>query len=163
MRRTALAIVALLLFGCGAGGREPTSSPAAPTPMAATPTNIAGNYAIAVTASSICILRSAARTRTYSAIVTQSGADFQTALKGSFPFGYQFFGSVNGASVTGFVAIAEPLAGGIAGGDVLSITGNLQAAVSGTVITGTLNGAFNDSLSGVSCNATNHQIVFTRQ
>ena len=164
----ALVIGLLVLAGCDTTGTRTqgssSGSPTTPTPPTG-PTNIAGNWTLAVTASTSCTqIPAAFRRRTYAVTITQTDANFSVLVPSLVNTTPSCPGFVTGNSVN-FVACTIP--------EVISNTqtftvSNFQGtlAISASNITGPMSGIieFQDVAAGlsVSCPAADHQFAFTR-
>lgn len=132
------------------------SGPTAPT----APANIAGPYSVTLTASPTCSGNLPFPLLGFSATITQNGGAVQIDLQAhapGLPSG-TVTGTVSGQTLnfTSF-ALSEPMGRGA----TLTSTGNLNIASGAMKITGTLSGTF-QTPSGLSCNATNHQIEMVK-
>jgi hypothetical protein len=144
------------LTACGGGS---SSSPTAPTSQ---PANIAASYTATLTAASTCAanLPVEARTHTFLATVTQTGAAVQMQLIAHVPGtpSSTFSGTVSGQTVSfPSFSISQAMGNGAA----LTAVGTANVPANGLLITGSLNGAFQTG-SGASCNATNHQLQLVK-
>ena len=148
----ALATVVGSLTACGDSG------PSAPT----APANIAASYGVTITASSTCSANLPAETRALEFLgnITQNGAAVQMQLIAHVPGVPELTlsGTVSGQTVN-FPSFSFTQTMGR--GAALAASGNANVAANGLSIAGTLNGTYQTS-SGASCNATNHQIQFTK-
>jgi hypothetical protein len=134
------------------------SSPTAPT---ATPANIAAPYAVTITAASTCSANLPFAILGFSAMITQTGKAVEMQLQAHAPGAPTGIvtGTVSGQTVT-FPSF--PLSEAMGRGATLAASGNLNVANNGLSITGTLSGTF-QTPSGLSCNATNHQIELIKE
>jgi hypothetical protein len=160
MKLVTIAMVIGSLIACSGGSSG--SSPTAPT---ATVTNasIGGSYNLTITAASACSanLPSATRALAYVADVAQTGAAFNAQLLAHVIWSHSpvVSGTVSGQTVTfSSFSFSEITTGGGVG---LVSTGSATVAGNGT-ITGTLSGTV-QTASGMSCNATNHQIQMVKR
>lgn len=141
------------LTGCGGG----SSSPTAPT---APPANIAGQYSATLTASPTCSANLPFPILGFLATVTQTGTAVQMQLLAHAPGSPS--GSVSGSVSGQTVNFASfPLSEAMGRGATLAASGNLSVATGGLSITGTLSGTF-QTPSGLSCNATSHQLQMAK-
>ena|SRR5689334_4618748 len=149
----AIATVIGSLTGCSGG----SSSPTAPT---APPANIAGPYGATLTAASTCSANLPFPILGFLATVTQTGAAIQVELLAHAPGSPSgtVSGTVSGQSVN-FPSFA--LSEAMGRGATLASSGNLNVATGGMSITGNLSGTF-QTPSGLSCNATNHQLELVK-
>ena len=153
MKWLAIATVIGSLTACSGG----SSSPTAPT---APPANIAGQYQTAVTAASSCAANVPFPLLGFFATVTQTGAAVQVELLAHAPGSPTgaVSGTVSGQTVN-FASFPLTEAMGRGATLVASATGNV--ATGGLKITGTISGTF-QTPSGLSCNATNHQLEMVK-
>ena len=148
-----LAIAAAIgsLTACGGD-----SSPTAPTP----PANIAGPYALTITASPTCSANLPFPLLGFAATIAQTGASIEVQLQAHAP------GTPSG-TVTGTVSgqtvnfASFPLNEAMGRGATLAGSANASVATGGLKITGTLNGTF-QTPSGLSCNSANHQFELVK-
>jgi hypothetical protein len=134
------------------------SGPTAPT---APPANIAGPYALTVTAASTCSANLPFPVLGFAATITQTGAAVQVQLVAHAPGAPSgtVSGAVSGQTVN-FPSFS--LTEAMGRGATLAASGNLNVAGGGLSITGTLSGTF-QTPSGSSCNAANHQLQLVKQ
>lgn len=153
--KTWMAIATAISFtACGEG------SPTAPSPPVP-PANIAGPYALTITAASTCSAALPFPILGFAATITQTGAVFQVELLAHAPGtpSGTVSGTVSGQRVS-FPSFA--LTEAMGRGATFVASGNLDVATGGLSITGTLNGTF-QTPSGSSCNSTNHQLELIKQ
>ena len=146
----AIATVIGSLTACG------ESSPTAPT----SPANIAGPYALTITASPACAANLPFPLLGFSATFTQNGSSVQVELAAhapGTPTG-SVSGTVSGQTVT-FPSF--PLSEAMGRGATLAGSASATVATGGMKITGTLSGTFQVP-SGPSCSATSHQFELVR-
>jgi hypothetical protein len=140
------------MVACGGG-----SSPTAPT---APPANIAAQYSMTITAASSCAANVPFPMLGFLATVTQTGAAVQMELLGHAPGAPT--GSVSGTVSGQAVNFASfPLSEGLGRGATLVASGSGNVANGGLKITGSLSGTF-QTPSGLTCNATNHQLEMVK-
>ena len=134
-----------------------SSSPTAPT---APPANIAGQYSTTITAASTCAANVPFPMLGFFATVTQTGAAVQAELLAHAPGAPTgtVSGTVSGQAVN-FASFPLTEAMGRGATFVGSATGNV--ATGGLKITGTLSGTF-QTPSGLTCNATSHQLEMVK-
>ena len=158
IRRTTVAmiIVASVVAACGGSNRSAPSSPTTAQPVA-----LAGTWNLQTHASASCatLLPADSRNRSYGTVtVTQTGnqATFTVLVApGTLPL---MFASVVGNQVSGSVNMIDGIPG-----SSLNVIGDFNGALSGSALTGTLNGAFISSGNGRSCIAADHQFIFSRR
>ena len=151
MKWLAIATAIGSLTACG------SSSPTAPT---APPASIPGPYSATLTAASTCSANLPFPILGFLATVTQTGAAVQVELQAHAPGTPTgtVAGMVSGQTVS-FPSFA--LTEAMGRGATLAASGNLNVATGGLSITGTLSGTFHTP-SGLSCNATNHQLELVK-
>ena len=174
MRYLATAVT-VLFFSLGCGGSSSTATsptpspqpPPAPTPTPPTPTpapatNIAGNWTLTITASTICTpaqVPAALRRRTYSATITQSGADVVANLTGQFSASV-VRGRVSGNTVSWFLYLLETVSSDILG--FVNISGSAATTGSDSTMSGPLDGSYIYGGASSACSAVDHQLSFAR-
>ena len=152
MKRLSIAMAIGPLMACGGG-----SSPTAPT---ATPANIAAQYSMTIIAASTCAANVPFPMLGFLATVTQTGAAVQMDLLGHAPGAPTgtVSGTVSGQTVN-FTSF--PLSEALGRGATLVASGSGNVATGGLKITGSLSGTF-QTPSGLTCNATNHQLELVK-
>jgi len=153
MKWLAIATAIGSLTACGGG----SSSPTAPT---VPPANIAAQYSMSITAASSCAANVPFPLLGFLATVVQTGAAVQTELLAHAPGSPTgtVSGTVSGQTVN-FASFPLTEAMGRGATFAGSATGNV--ATGGLKITGTLSGTF-QTPSGLTCNATNHQLELVK-
>ena len=141
------------LTACSGG----SSSPTAPT---APPANIAAQYSTTITAAPSCAANLPFPILGFFATVTQTGAAVQVELLAHAPGAPtgNVTGTVSGQAVT-FPSF--PLTEAMGRGATLAASATGNVAAGGLKITGSLSGTF-QTPSGLSCNATNHQLEMVK-
>jgi hypothetical protein len=152
MKWLAIATVVGSLTACSGG-----SSPTAPTTP---PASIAGQYSTTLTAASSCAANVPFPILGFFATFTQTGAAVQVELLAHAPGAPT--GTVSGTVSGQTVNFASfPLTEAMGRGATLAASATGNVATGGLKITGTVSGTF-QTPSGLSCNATNHQIEFVK-
>jgi hypothetical protein len=146
-------VVLLVLCACSVSPTEPIGPPS-PSP----PDNVAGNWTLTLDASSVCSqLPEEARHRSYTAAITQNGAQFVANLLESFDQ-YSVRGTVAGNAVTVEFSIHQNSTN-------IVIEGAGQGTVTEPTIAGNLSGTFYTQvdLDPKQCNALDHRFKLTRR
>jgi hypothetical protein len=146
-------VVLLALCACSVGPTGPTGPPSPPPPD-----NVAGNWTLTLDASSVCSqLPEAARHRSYTAAITQNGAEIVANLLESLDQ-YTVRGTVAGNAVTVEFSIHQSSTN-------IVIEGEGQGTVTEPMIAGRLSGTFSTQvdLDPIQCNALDHQFRLTRR
>jgi hypothetical protein len=153
-RRTVAALLCVLGVHCGGSSSSGGPGPTAPAPG---PANIAGSWNLQTHASSSCVNNLAldSRNRSYLVTITQTGSAAEVVFVGSIPV---MSVSVTSTQVTGAMAFIDQVPG-----STMSFTGTFSGEISGTIISGTLDGAFQNLNTGAACVAANHVMVLTKQ
>jgi hypothetical protein len=131
------------------------------TPPTQTPANIVGSYNLTVTASPTCSANLPADAREFKSIadIAQTAGNFTATLLGHVVFvSVAVNGSVTGQTVTFSTFALNELSMGV----VMSTTGTANVAADGSM-TGTLNGTYQATATGVTCTAANHQIKLVKR
>jgi len=165
-RMTLLAIAAagvLALPACGGGGSSTTPTPV-PTPIP--DANVAGNYTLTLTASTVCTnLADEAKATTYEASITQAGTAVAVNVVGNVGNVISTtLGTVSGNTVSLTVSISEVRA--TRNFYAYAMAGTGSGSVAGANIAGTVNGIVEfagRNFAAVTCNATDHKFTFTKK
>jgi len=158
----AIAAGVLALPACGGGGSSTNPTPVpTPTPDA----NLAGNYTLTLTASSVCTtLAQDAKVTTYSASITQTGTSVAVNVVGNVGnVTNTTVGTVSGNNVSLTVSISELRVQSFYG---YAMAGTGSGTVAGGNISGTVNGIVEFAgrdFAAVTCNATDHKFAFTKK